>query len=163
MNSIVVDTNPLVYIYSGVANFGNLYADLLGNLSAKYTLVIPKIVYGELSLIFRNASQLNHFLSDTGIIIGDIDSESYLLAAKRWDKYNKRRVLMCQRCGKTLEKLVCRECNSEIKIRQHILTDFIIGAYALQMKERKIVTSDKGYYSTYFPELTILNIADALI
>ena len=163
MNSIVVDTNPLVYIYSGVPNFGRLYADLLGNLSAKYNLVIPKIVYGELSLIFRNANQLNHFLSDTGIIIADIDPETYLVAARRWDKYNKRRVLMCQSCGKTLKKLVCSECNSEIKIRQHILTDFIIGAYALQMEERKIVTNDKGYYSTYFPEVTRLNIADAPI
>ena len=158
MNSIVVDTNPLVYIYSGVPKFGRLYADLLGNLSAKYTLVIPKIVYGELSLIFRHANQLNHFLSDTGIIIADIDPESYLLAAKRWAKYNKRRVLMCQRCGKTLKKLGCSECNSEIKIRQHILTDFIIGAYARQMEERKIVTSDKGYFSTYFPELTIVTV-----
>jgi predicted nucleic acid-binding protein len=158
MNSIVVDTNPLVYIYSGIPDFGRLYADLLGDLAVKYNLVIPKIVYGELSLIFRNAEQLNHFLRDTGIIIADIDPESYLLAAKRWDKYNKRLVLMCQRCGKTLKKLVCRECNSEIKIRQHILTDFIIGAYALQMKERKIVTNDKGYYTTYFPELSIVTV-----
>ena len=109
MNSIVVDTNPLVYIYSGVPKFGRLYADLLGKLSAKYTLVIPKIVYGELSLIFRHANQLNHFLSDTGIIIAEMDPETYLVAAKRWDKYNKHRVLICQKCGKKLEKLICRE------------------------------------------------------
>ena len=82
MNSIVVDTNPLVYVYDGVPKFGRLYADLLGNLSARYTLVIPKIVYGELSLIFRHANQLNHFLSDTGIIIAEIDPETYLVAAK---------------------------------------------------------------------------------
>ena len=100
---------------------------------------------------------MNDFLSDTGIIIGDIEPESYLIAAKRWDKYNKRRVLMCQRCGKKLVQLICKECSSEINIRQHILTDFVIGAQALQTKERKIVTSDKGYYSTYFPELTIIS------
>jgi hypothetical protein len=51
---------------------------------------------------------------------------------------------------------MCRECGDEIKIRLHILTDFIVGAYALQTEEKKIVTSDKGYYSTYFPELTII-------
>jgi predicted nucleic acid-binding protein len=157
MNSIVVDTNPLVYIYSGIPNLGRLYADLLGNLSAKYTLVIPKIVYGELSLIFRHADQLNHFLSDTGIVIAEIEPETYLLAARRWDNSNKRRVLMCQRCGKKLKKLVCSACNSEIKVRQHVLSDFVIGAYALQLEERKIVTNDKGYYSTYFPELTIIS------
>ena len=157
MNSIVVDTNALVYIYSGIPNIGRKYAELLGDLSTKYNLVIPKLVYGELSLIFRNSKQLNNFLSDTGIIIGDIESETYLVAAKRWDKYNKLRVLICQRCGKKLEKLTCIECGVEIKIRQHILTDFIIGAYALQTSERKLVTHDKGYYSTYFPEVTIIS------
>lgn len=157
MNSIVVDTNVLVYIYSGMPNIGRKYAELLGDLSTKYNLVIPKLVYGELSLIFRNSKQLNNFLSDTGIIIGDIESETYLVAAKRWDKYNKLRVLICQRCGKKLEKLTCRECGVEIKIRQHILTDFVIGAYALQTSERKLVTNDKGYYSTYFPDVTIIS------
>jgi hypothetical protein len=109
-----------------------------------------------MSLIFRDSKQLISFLSDTGIIIGDIEQEVYILAAKRWENYNKRRVFICQRCGKKLEKLICRECDDEIKIRQHILTDFIIGAYTLQTAEQKIITSDKGYYATYFPELTII-------
>ena len=156
MNSLIVDTNVLVYIYSGTPNIGRRYAELLGDLSAKYNLVIPKLVYGELSLIFSDSKQLNTFLSDTGIIIGDIEPEAYILAAKRWDSYNKRRVFICQRCGKKLKKLICRECDDEIKIRQHILTDFIIGAYALQTEEQKIVTSDKSYYASYFPELTII-------
>jgi hypothetical protein len=156
MNSIAVDTNVLVYIYNGIPNYGRHYAELLGDLSAKYNLVIPKLVYGELSLIFSAAKQLNSFLSDTGIIIGDIEPKAYLIAAKRWDQYNKRRVLICQKCGKKVQKLICRECGGEIKIRQHILTDFIIGAYALQTEEKKIVTSDRGYYSTCFPELTII-------
>lgn len=157
VNSIVVDTNPLVYIYNGVPDFGRNYALLLSDLSVKYNLVIPKLVYGELSLIFENYELLNDFLSDTGIITGEIDPIAYLTAAKRWDKYNKRRILVCQSCGKKLGRLICKGCNSEIKIRQHILTDFIIGAYAFHIKERKIVTSDKGYISTYFPELTIIS------
>ena len=157
MNSIAVDTNVLVYIYSGIPDIGRKYAELLDDLSTRYNLVIPKLVYGELSLIFRNSLQLNNFLSDTGIIIGDIEPEAYIIAAKRWDKYNKLRVLTCQRCGKKLEKLTCRQCGAEIKIRQHILTDFIIGAYALQTSGRTLVTNDKGYYSNYFPELTIIS------
>ncbi len=157
MNSVIVDTNALVYIYSGIPNIGKTYAELLGDLSAKYNLVIPKLVYGELSLIFGTSKQLNTFLSDTGIIIGDIEPEAYALAAKRWNNYNKRRVLICQNCGNKIQRLICTECSEEIKIRQHVLTDFIIGAYAFQTSERKLVTNDKGYYSTYFPELTILS------
>ena len=157
MNSIIVDTNVLVYIYSGVPDIGREYAKLLGDLSTKYNLVIPKLVYGELSLVFSTSKQLNTFLSDTGLIIGDIEPEAYILAAKRWDKYNKRRVLVCQNCGKKIAKLICTKCSEEIRIKQHILTDFIIGAYALQTSERKLVTNDKGYYSTYFSELTIIS------
>ena len=120
MNSVILDTNVLVYIYSGIPNIGKTYAELLGDLSAKYNLVIPKLVYGELSLIFSTSKQLNTFLSDTGIIIGDIEPEAYALAAKRWNNYNKRRVLICQNCGKKIQKLICTECSEEIYIRQHI-------------------------------------------
>ncbi len=81
MNSVIVDTNVLVYIYSGIPNIGKTYAELLGDLSAKYNLVIPKLVYGELSLIFGTSKQLNTFLSDTGIIIGDIEPEAYAISA----------------------------------------------------------------------------------
>ena len=120
-------------------------------------LVIPKIVYGELSLIFRDDKELNDFLKDTGIVIAEMKPVAYITAAKRWEKYNKRRVLICQRCGKKLGRLVCERCSAEIKIRQHVLTDFLIGAFALETKGRNIVTHDFGYYSSYFPELNIIS------
>ena len=156
MNNIVIDTNPLVYIYHAVPDFGKNYAVLLGKLGKRNALLIPKIVYGELSLAFEDEKELNDFLSDTGIIIGEMKPESYVIAAKRWETYNRRRVLMCTKCGKKLGKLICKKCNSGIKIRQHILSDFLIGAYALQMKGGNLVTNDGGYFSTYFPELNII-------
>ena len=156
MNNIVIDTNPLVYIYHGVRDFGKKYAVLLGELGKKNTLLIPKIVYGELSLVFEDEKELNDFLSDTGIIVGETKPETYVTAAKRWEPYNRRRVLMCTKCGKKLGKLICKKCKSEIKIRQHILSDFLIGAYALQMKRANLITNDAGYFSSYFPELNII-------
>ena len=156
MNNFVIDTNPLVYIYHGVSNFGKKYAVLLGELSKGNTLLIPKIVYGELSLAFENEKELNDFLNDTGIIVGEANPETYVTAAKRWETYNRNRVLMCTKCGEKLGKLVCKKCKSRIKIRQHILSDFLIGAYALQMKGRNLITNDKGYFSSYFPELNII-------
>ena len=102
MNNIVIDTNPLVYIYHGVPDFGRKYAVLLGQLGKKNTLLIPKIVYGELSLVFEDEKELNDFLSDTGIIVGETKPETYVTAAKRWETYNRRRVLMCTKCGKKL-------------------------------------------------------------
>ncbi len=159
MSSIIIDTNPLAYIYNAVPDLGEKYAILLEDLAGKNTLVIPKIVYGELSLIFYDIEELNNFICDTGIVIDEIESDTYIIAAKRWEKYNKNRVLICHRCGKKIEKLICRDCSHEIKIRQHILSDFIIGAYALQAGAQRIVTHDSGYYSTYFPELDIISIS----
>ena len=160
MNNIVIDTNPLLYIYHGTPEFGRNYALLLGRLAKRNSLLIPKIVYGELSLAFENERELSEFLNDTGIILGEMTPGCYALAAKRWETYNSRRVLMCGRCGKEFEKLLCKNCNFEIKIRQHILSDFLIGAYAFQMKGRKLVTNDGGYFSTYFPELHIITASE---
>ncbi len=99
MHSIVVDTNPLAYIYKGTPGFGKKYATVLGELAGANVLLIPEIVYGELSLIFRSDRELDAFLRDTGIAVGQIARSTYVTAAKRWDAYNKRRVLMCHRQG----------------------------------------------------------------
>jgi len=157
MNSIVIDTNPLAYIYNGVPELGEKFAALLGNLDLENILTIPKIVYGELSLIFPDVSELDTFLSDTGIVIGDISPKAYVDAARRRQIYNKRRKLICHQCGSRLGNIFCKKCNTQIKIRQHILSDFIIGAYALETDET-IVTNDTGYFSTYFPELRIITV-----
>ncbi len=157
MNSIVIDTNPLVYIYNNVPDYGKRFAVLLGNLSRQKVLTIPKIVYGELSILFKNIDELNSFLGDTGIVIAEINKETYSEAAGRWQIYNKRRTLICHQCGAKIGKLTCRKCGVPIKIRQHILSDFIIGAYALDTG-KTIVTNDAGYYDTYFPELNIITV-----
>lgn len=93
MSDIVIDTNPLVYIYHAVPDLGKKYACLLGELARKNILYIPKLVYGELSLIFGDRREMDAFVSDTGINVGEIASETYVTAAKRWDVYNKRRLL----------------------------------------------------------------------
>ena len=78
MNNVVIDTNPLAYIYNAAPDLGKKYATLLGELARKNILHIPKLVYGELSLIFRDCGELNAFLRDTGIIIGEIEPETYM-------------------------------------------------------------------------------------
>ena len=72
MNKIGIDNNSLVYIYQAAPQFGGKYVNLLGTLSRDNTLLIPKIVYRELSIIFKTDKALNDFLGDTGIIIGEI-------------------------------------------------------------------------------------------
>ena len=156
MNRIVVDTNPLSYIYFGVPELGKEYARLLGRLSGQHTLLIPKIVYGELSLVFRDVQEMELFLHEAGIVVGEISRKSYTTAARRWQEYSERRVLSCPKCGRKMKPVYCEQCESEIRIRQHVLTDFLVGAYALETEGHQLVTNDAGYYSTYFPEIDLI-------
>ena len=108
-------------------------------------------------MIFQKVDELDAFLQDTGIVIAKKSPKAYMTAANRWQEYNRNRVLMCQRCGMRLGDLRCDKCNSKIRIRQHILTDFLIGAFALETEGQSLVTHDSGYFSTYFPELEIIS------
>ncbi|MBW2109322.1 MAG: hypothetical protein JRI36_11765, partial [Deltaproteobacteria bacterium] len=115
MGNLVVDTNPLSYIYNAVPELGEKYASLLGELGRKNKLLIPKLVYAELSLIFKDTEELNNFIHDTGIAVGDLALDTYVTAAKRWSVYNRRRTLMCQHCGAKLRRFTCRACGAEIR------------------------------------------------
>ena len=48
MNSIVIDTNPLAYIYNTIPDLVKKYANLFEEFTNDNLLLIQKIVYGEL-------------------------------------------------------------------------------------------------------------------
>jgi hypothetical protein len=67
---------------------------------------------------------------------------------------NRESKIQCTACGKKMS-IICSECKNTISFRQHIISDFIIGAHALIYADL-ILSRDRGYYKTYFQDLFIV-------
>lgn len=115
-------------------------------------MVICGIVYGELSpYLKKHKIDIDLFLSELDIKIENCTNEDYAYAGQRWFGYCQKRKIVCQKCGKPI-KIECTHCYTEIRFRQHILSDFVIGAFSEKHCDG-LLTRDYGYYKTYFPKL----------
>jgi predicted nucleic acid-binding protein len=112
-------------------------------------LVAPAVVYGELMPQFgADEKKISEFFYDHKIAIEPLDTASAAAAARSWMKYLRRR-----------EKLKCVHCGRHLPQRAHLLSDFLIGGYALARCD-EILTRDRGIYVRYFPGL--VGYADCL-
>ena len=115
-------------------------------------MIICGTVYGELYPTFlKSKLDIDLFLSEMGIKIEICTKEVYAYAGKRWQEYCRRRKFICPVCGKSIN-IKCPNCHAQIRFRQHILSDFIIGAFSERHCDG-LLTRDYGYYKTYFPKL----------
>lgn len=49
---------------------------------------------------------------------------------------------------------MCTRCGETVAVRQHVLSDFLVGAHALAQADG-LLTRDRGFYGSYFPDLAI--------
>ena len=151
-----VDTNILLDILiPDKAHFNNSKM-LLDEHLLKGRLIICEIVYAELSSQFFSEKELMSFLTETGIRLIPSDERALYFAGERWKEYaeNRRHPLQCRHCGRPIT-VTCPKCHSPIMFRQHILSDFVIGAHALSHADL-LLTRDRGFYKTYFNDLKII-------
>jgi predicted nucleic acid-binding protein len=105
-------------------------------------LTAPSIVYAELMSQFKgNSKLLDEFLREHKINITSLDISSAIASANGWMKYLKRKV-----------KVHCPQCDAEIGLKLHVLSDFYIGGFAVARCDA-ILTRDRGIYKKYFPDL----------
>ena len=92
-------------------------------------IVVSDVVYAELVPTFRDRAALDSALLELGATLSPIDSSIAYEAGLRWKRY--------------------RAAGGP---RNRIIADFLIGAHAMAVAD-VFLTRDRGFFSTYFPEL----------
>lgn len=151
MTRTVVDTSALVaLLYSDDAH-NAAAASLLHDAAERGAMLVNPVVYAELAAdpFFDTPEALDAFLADTGIVVESIPRSDQFDAGSAFQSYLGRRGdgLQCSACGHQTA-YDCPECGAEITARQHIASDFLIGAHA--ESNDALLTFDAGFYRDYF-------------
>lgn len=151
-----VDTNILLDILIPDESHFQKSKALLDEYVQRGQLIICEIVYAELASQFLSEKELKDFLLDTGIRLVHSTVETLCKAGEQWKNYskNKKQALQCPQCGASTS-ITCHKCHSPITLRQHILSDFIIGAHARRHAEL-LLSRDRGFYRTHFKDLKVV-------
>lgn len=151
-----VDTNVLIDILFPNSPHQESSRILLAEASRSEGLIVSEVVYGELAGYFGDTERLNGFLERTRVRLEPSGESALAAAGNAWREYTRRRrsSVVCPGCG-SHQDLRCANCGRELRPRQHLVADLMIGAHALFHADR-LLTRDRGFYATYFPELRLM-------
>lgn len=157
-----VDTNVLLDILLPGAPHVSASKRLLDQALQQGALVVNEVVYAELASQFPDGAFLERFLGDTGIKLDGTGPQGLQVAAGAWQRYRDRRedAIQCPKCGHR-HLVHCQNCGQVLRVRQHILADFLIGGHAVAHAD-VLLSRDRGFYRNYFPELEVLPSSAAI-
>ena len=135
-----IDTNIFIALWDDLDTLNNRAQRSLDRVYSEGGLVISGAVFAELVAgPQRSSRMIERFLDDTGIAIEwSINERIWRSAAMAFQAYSRRRRKQKQSQPKRL------------------LTDFIIGAHALESGHR-LLTLDSRVFKAAFPKLSVLS------
>lgn len=128
-----VDTNIILDVVGDDPAFADSSEHLLTQAYDTGSLVMCSLVYAELAPQFETRDSLDSALNVLGIRLIEDGADVAWLAGCKWAEYKSN--------GGT---------------RDRLLADSFIGAHALLHAEC-LLTRDRGFYKTYFPELKLMS------
>lgn len=131
-----VDTNVLLDVLGGDAEFGGRSAAALKLCMAEGGLLACEIVWAETGAWFPDASAAADTFSRLRINYSPLPAATALAAGRTWRAYRE--------AGGT---------------RERVVADFLIGAHALTQADR-LLTRDRGFYRRHFAGLQIVDPSD---
>ena len=137
---VCLDTSILIDVLKDECRpFQEIFYQAISN---RETLVVPSVVFAELLPQFKgNSKEAALFFRELVIQIQPLDLESAVAAGRGWMEYLKRK-----------PKIKCPVCGNAMPMKEHFLSDFYIGGFAVTHTDF-ILTRDRGIFLSYFPKL----------
>lgn len=131
--STLIDSNILLDLFTKDEEWYSWSSKTLSEQSQLGSLYINPIIYSEVSVHFKDPESLEKALPSPSIKRDNIPYQAAFIAGKCFARYRK--------AGGA---------------KNSPLPDFYIGAHAM-VRDWKVITRDKGRFSTYFPTLEIIS------
>lgn len=153
-----VDTNILLDVLIPGETHSDSSKRLLDQHLSAGKLILCEVVFAELAARFPSEQELKAFLAETGMRLVPSNEKSLHIAGMRWAEYarrSKRSHFTCSECGKTFS-MHCPHCKAMVTRRQIVVSDFLIGAHALEQADC-LLSRDLGIYKSNFSDLKVIS------
>jgi predicted nucleic acid-binding protein len=131
-----IDTNILIDLLAGTHEEVDRAESAIRTAHAQGALLLPIVCYSELAFRFEQRKDLDDLLGSISITLLPLDREAAFLAGSFFREYLKRG-----------------------GVRTRILADFIVAAQA-QLSADRLLTGDKRFFGTSFPNLKAVGPED---